>query len=43
VQVVRVRWDVVDVYGLADGIIVEELAGDDLAAILYQIGAYTPR
>ena len=38
----RVRWDAVDVYRLADGMIVEEWAGDDLAAILYQVGAYTP-
>src|SRR5688500_439734 len=33
----RVRWDAVDVYRLVDGKIVEEWAGDDLAAIL-QIG-----
>jgi predicted ester cyclase len=38
----RVRWDAVDVYRLADGKIVEEWAGDDLAAILHQVGAYTP-
>jgi predicted ester cyclase len=38
----RVRWDAVDVYRLSDGMIVEEWAGDDLAAILYQVGAYTP-
>jgi predicted ester cyclase len=38
----RVRWDAVDIYHLADGMILEEWAGDDLAAILYQIGAYTP-
>ena len=38
----RVRWDAVDVYRLADGMIVEEWAGDDLTAILYQVGAYTP-
>jgi predicted ester cyclase len=38
----RVRWDAVDVYRLADGMIVEEWAADDLAAILYQVGAYTP-
>jgi len=38
----RVRWDAVDVYHLADGMIVEEWAGDDLAAILHQVGAYTP-
>ncbi len=38
----RVRWDAVDVYRLADGMIVEEYAGDDMTAILYQVGAYTP-
>ena len=38
----RVRWDAFDIYRLADGMIVEEWAGDDLAAILYQVGAYTP-
>jgi predicted ester cyclase len=38
----RVRWDAVDIYHLADGMIVEEWAGDDLAAILYQVGVYTP-
>jgi predicted ester cyclase len=38
----RVRWDAIDVYRLADGMIVEEWAGDDLAAILHQVGAYTP-
>jgi predicted ester cyclase len=37
-----VRWDALDIYRLADGMIVEEWAGDDLAAILYQVGAYTP-
>jgi predicted ester cyclase len=38
----RVRWDAVDIYRLADGIIVEEWAADDVAAILYQVGPYTP-
>jgi predicted ester cyclase len=38
----RVRWDAVDIYRLADGMIVEEWASDDLAAILHQVGAYTP-
>jgi predicted ester cyclase len=37
-----VRWDAVDIYRLADGMIVEEWAADDLAAILYQVGAYAP-
>ena len=38
----RVLWDAVDLYRLADGMIVEEWAGDDVAAILHQVGAYTP-
>jgi len=38
----RLRWDALDIYRLADGMIIEEWAGDDLAAILYQVGAYTP-
>jgi predicted ester cyclase len=38
----RVRWDAVDVYRLKDGKITEEWAADDLTAILYQVGAYTP-
>jgi predicted ester cyclase len=38
----RVVWDAVDIYGLADGMIVEEWAADDTTAILYQVGAYTP-
>ena len=38
----RVRWDAVDIYRLSDGMIVEEWAGDDIAAILHQVGAYTP-
>jgi predicted ester cyclase len=38
----RVRWDAVDIYRLADGMIVEEWAADDMAAILYQVGANTP-
>lgn len=38
----RVRWDAVDVYRLRDGKISEEWAADDMAAILQQVGAYTP-
>ncbi len=38
----RVRWDAVDVYRLRDGKISEEWAADDMAAILHQVGAYTP-
>src|SRR5580704_11955539 len=36
----RVRWDAVDIYRLAGGMIVEEWAADDAKAILYQVGAY---
>lgn len=38
----RVRWDAVDVYRVANGKIVEEWAGDDLLAVLVNLGAYTP-
>jgi predicted ester cyclase len=38
----RVRWDAVDVYRLREGKIAEEWAADDMAAILHQVGAYTP-
>jgi predicted ester cyclase len=38
----RLRWDAFDIYRLSDGMIVEEWAGDDLAAIMYQVGAFTP-
>jgi len=38
----RVRWDAVDVYRVSDGKIVEEWAGDDLLAILANLGVYTP-
>ena len=38
----RVRWDAVDVYRLSNGKIVEEWAADDMAAILHQLGDYTP-
>jgi predicted ester cyclase len=38
----RARWDAVDIYRLAGGMIVEEWAADDATAILYQVGAYTP-
>lgn len=41
-QILRVRWDAVDVYRLKDGKISEEWAGDDLTAILHQVDAYTP-
>jgi predicted ester cyclase len=38
----KVRWDAVDVYRFKDGKITEEWAADDLTAILYAVGAYTP-
>ena len=38
----RVRWDAVDIYRLAGGMITEEWAADDATAILHQLGAYTP-
>ena len=38
----RVRWDAVDVYRVANDMIVEEWVGDDLLAILVNLGAYTP-
>jgi len=38
----RVHWDAVDIYRRANGMIVEERAADDVAAILYEVGAYTP-
>jgi predicted ester cyclase len=38
----RTRWDAVDLYRLSDGMIVEEWAADDIAAIMYQIGVFAP-
>jgi steroid delta-isomerase-like uncharacterized protein len=38
----RVRWEAVDVYRVSNGKIVEEWAGDDLLAILANLGVYTP-
>ena len=38
----RVRWDAVDVYRIVNGKVVEEWASDDMAAILHQVGAYSP-
>ncbi len=37
-----VRWDAVDIYRLADGMIVEEWAADYTAATMYQLGAFMP-
>ena len=38
----RVRWGAIDIYRVANGMIVEEWAADDSTAILHQVGAYTP-
>jgi predicted ester cyclase len=38
----RVRWDALDVYRVSNGKIVEEWAGDDMLAILANLGVYTP-
>jgi predicted ester cyclase len=35
----KVRWDAVDVYHFKDGKIIEEWAGDDMAAVMHQVGA----
>jgi predicted ester cyclase len=37
----RAGWDAIDIYRLAEGMIVEEWAADDTTAILYQVGTYT--
>jgi predicted ester cyclase len=37
-----VRWNAYDVYRVTDGKISEEWAGDDIAAIMTQIGAFSP-
>src|SRR5260370_6703642 len=39
----HVRWDAVDVYRVADGKIAEQWAADDLLAVVYGDGPYTPR
>ena len=38
----RVRWDAVDIYRFSDGMIIEEWVADDIAAIMYQVGAFAP-
>ena len=38
----QVRWTAYDVYRVTDGKISEEWAGDDVAAIMTQIGAFNP-
>jgi hypothetical protein len=38
-----VRWDAVDLYRVTDGKISEEWAADDVAAIMAQIGAFSPQ
>ena len=37
-----VKWNAVDIYRLRDGRISEEWAADDIAAIMSQLGAFTP-
>jgi len=37
-----VRWNAVDIYRVRDGRISEEWAADDIAAIMSQLGAFTP-
>ena len=37
-----VRWNAYDVYRITDGKISEEWAGDDIATIMAQIGAFNP-
>jgi steroid delta-isomerase-like uncharacterized protein len=37
-----VKWHAVDIYRLRDGQISEEWAADDIAAIMSQLGAFTP-
>jgi steroid delta-isomerase-like uncharacterized protein len=37
-----VRWSAVDIYRVTDGRISEEWAADDIAAIMIQLGAFTP-
>ncbi|MHA3700847.1 ester cyclase [Jatrophihabitans sp. YIM 134969] len=38
----QIRWDAVDIYRVRDGRISEEWAADDMAAICYQLGVFTP-
>ena len=38
----QVRWTAYDVYRVTDGKISEEWAGDDIAVIMTQLGAFTP-
>jgi steroid delta-isomerase-like uncharacterized protein len=37
-----VQWNAVDIYRIRDGRISEEWAADDIAAIMSQLGAFTP-
>jgi steroid delta-isomerase-like uncharacterized protein len=37
-----VRWNAVDIYRFRDGLISEEWAADDIAAIMNQLGAFAP-
>jgi predicted ester cyclase len=38
----EIRWNAIDIYRITDGRISEEWAADDSAAIMYQLGAFTP-
>lgn len=38
----QIRWTAYDVYKVTNGKITEEWAGDDIASIMIQIGAFTP-
>jgi steroid delta-isomerase-like uncharacterized protein len=37
-----VRWSAIDIYRITDGKISEEWAGDDIAAIMTQLGVFNP-
>jgi predicted ester cyclase len=37
------RWSAVDIYRVTDGKISEEWAADDIASLMVQVGAFTPR
>jgi steroid delta-isomerase-like uncharacterized protein len=37
-----VQWNAVDIYRVRDGLISEEWAADDIAAIMSQLGAFAP-
>jgi predicted SnoaL-like aldol condensation-catalyzing enzyme len=39
---IRSAWNAVDIYRIRDGRISEEWAADDIAAIMNQLGAFSP-